>query len=283
MPVRVIEALISAWDANGEPAAADRYRLVTTLTDHRTDPAAVLVGLYHERWEIESAYLALRHTLLHGRVLRSRQPALLEQELWAVLTVYQLLRTAMCEATDAIGADPDRACFTTALNTARDQTITASGILPATDPTTGQPTLITTIGHAVQDHLLPPRRPRISVRKVKCPLSRYPARRPDDNRPLTSTNITKIEITIEQPEPVTPRPPDPTAPVTRPRGLTPVLDIMATDPDRTWHASDIAAHLGETNINSIASRLSRWATKGKLHKIDRATYRLRPLNPSMVT
>ena len=58
---------------------------------------------------------------------------------------------------------------------------------------------------------------------------------------------------------------------------------MATDPDRSWHARDIAAHLNETNINSIASRPSRWAAKGKLHKISQATYRLCPLNPSMVT
>ena len=81
LPVRVIEAWITARDRHGAVVAADRYRLVTTLTDHRTDPAARLVQLYHERWEIESAYYALRHTLLHARVLRSRVPALLEQEL----------------------------------------------------------------------------------------------------------------------------------------------------------------------------------------------------------
>jgi hypothetical protein len=53
----------------GYVAVADICRLITTLTDHRAFAAAALVRLYHERWEIESAYLALRHTLLDGRVL----------------------------------------------------------------------------------------------------------------------------------------------------------------------------------------------------------------------
>jgi hypothetical protein len=42
----------------------------------------VLVRLYHERWEIESAYYALRHTLLKARVLRSKDPTGIEQEMW---------------------------------------------------------------------------------------------------------------------------------------------------------------------------------------------------------
>ena len=29
---------------------AERYRLITTLTDHHRYPAAALVRLYHERW-----------------------------------------------------------------------------------------------------------------------------------------------------------------------------------------------------------------------------------------
>ena len=46
LPVRVIEALITARDACGNLVAADQYRLVTTLTDHRSDPADRLVRLY---------------------------------------------------------------------------------------------------------------------------------------------------------------------------------------------------------------------------------------------
>jgi hypothetical protein len=66
-----------------------------------TQRADELIRLYHERWEIESGYLALRHTLLQGRVLRSHDPAGLEQDLWALLTLYQVLRHAMVETAEA--------------------------------------------------------------------------------------------------------------------------------------------------------------------------------------
>ena len=66
----------------GGSRTGDRYRLITTLLDHRRFPAARLARLYHERWEIESAYYALRHTLLGGRVLRSGYPPGAEQETW---------------------------------------------------------------------------------------------------------------------------------------------------------------------------------------------------------
>ena len=52
-----IEAEMAMTGADGT-RIADSYRLITTLTDHRAYPAEALVRLYHERWEIESAYLA---------------------------------------------------------------------------------------------------------------------------------------------------------------------------------------------------------------------------------
>ena len=45
----------------------------------------------------ESAYLVLRHTLLDGRVLRSGDRPGVQQGLWALLALYQLLRRAMVE------------------------------------------------------------------------------------------------------------------------------------------------------------------------------------------
>jgi hypothetical protein len=99
LSVRIIEADVAVTGADGS-RIGDRYRLITTLLDHRRFPAAALVRLYHERREIESAFLALRHTLLNGRVLRSGDRPGVEQELWALLTLYQLLRMAMVTATE---------------------------------------------------------------------------------------------------------------------------------------------------------------------------------------
>ena len=60
----------------------------------------------------EVTYLALRHTLLKGRVLRSGDPAGVEQEMWALLALYQALRTAVTDAVQSVpGLDPDRASW----------------------------------------------------------------------------------------------------------------------------------------------------------------------------
>ena len=49
LPVRIIEASVTVTGADGSPVR-DRYRLITTLLDHRRFPAAAVVRLYHERW-----------------------------------------------------------------------------------------------------------------------------------------------------------------------------------------------------------------------------------------
>ena len=109
------------------------YRLVTTLLDHRRYPAAELVTLYHERWEIETAFLELKSTILGGRVLRARTPAGIDQEIYALLITYQMLRIAISRRhRDRPDVDPDRASFTIALHTARDQLIQAAGVIADT-------------------------------------------------------------------------------------------------------------------------------------------------------
>ena len=99
LTVRIITADLTVSCADGTRYTAT-YRLATTLCDPRRHPAGRLIAVYHERWEHEIAYLALHHTLAEHRVLRSADPAGLEQELWALLAVYQALRRAMVTAID---------------------------------------------------------------------------------------------------------------------------------------------------------------------------------------
>ncbi len=210
--VRIIEADLDVHGADGT-RIGDSYRLITTLLDWRRYPAGELIRLYHERWEIEVAYLALRHTLLGGYVLRSRDRAGAEQELWALLALYQALRMAMTAAAESAGADPDRASFTTALEAARNQVTAARGVADSGDPgDTGR------IGRAVLDGLLPARRPRYSARKVKCSTSRYHVRDAErgQDRPCQSVTITRVQITIRVPPPDRPgRAPPPREPAAR--------------------------------------------------------------------
>ena len=192
LTVRVIEAEVIVTLADGTRYCG-RCRLATTLPDHRRYPAAALIRLYHERWEHEAAYLALRHTLLHGRVLRSEDPAGLEQEIRALLTLYQALRREMVTAAQTVpGTDPDRASFTIALQTAIDTVTGADGVVTSALLHPGR------IGRAVLDRLLPPRRPRVSVRKVKSPLSRW--NKADPHRPARSTPVTAMGITVHHPD-----------------------------------------------------------------------------------
>jgi hypothetical protein len=113
--------------------------------------------------------------------------------MWALLTLYQAIRTAMVTAVESVpGTDPDRASFTVAMTTAQDLVGNAAGILTDTVD------LVGTIGWDILANLLDARRPRVSTRKVKSPLARYAARQPD-GRPLTSQNITRLTITVHDP------------------------------------------------------------------------------------
>jgi len=189
----VIEARITIITTTTGTRTSD-YRLLTTLLDPGTHPAAQLITLYHQRWEIETAYLERKASILGGRVLRARTPAGIDQEIHALLITYQVLRTAMADATDSRpGLDPDRASFTTALNTARDQIVHAAGIIADTVID-----LIGAIGTNVLDNLLPERRIRIKTRMIKRSNSKYQARGPNiDRRSYQAT--TNIDIISPDP------------------------------------------------------------------------------------
>jgi hypothetical protein len=193
--VRVITAEVTVTCHDGTTYGGS-YRLATTLPDHRAYPAAALIALYHERWEHEIAYLALRHTLLEGRVLRSHDPEGLKQEMWALLALYQALRIAITDAVTTVpGTDPDRASYQIAVQTAQTLVTGARGILTGTGDLAGG------IGRAVLASLHPPRRPRVCARRVKSPLSRWNKHPP--GKPRTCQRITKITTTIRAGQPPT--------------------------------------------------------------------------------
>ncbi|AEM85491.1 IS4 family transposase [Streptomyces violaceusniger Tu 4113] len=187
------------------------------------------------------------------------------------------LRRAMVDATEsAPGTDPDRASFTVALQAARDQVITAVGVLPAdeTADTAG------VLARAVLTALLPRRRPRMSARRVKCPMSRYPLS-PTESRPLNSKTITHLAINIHRPHDTHSAPGDggpapqvPSAALARTGTKDRTLQLLRTDPHRTWRVREIANALQYPNFHSLCAQLSRWAREGLLHKPDHGTYTL---------
>ena len=114
---------VVAYALPGVPDAEATYRVVTTILEPERAPAAELAALYHERWEMETAFDEFK-THLRGaqRVLRSKTPELVRQEAWGFLLAHFALRALMHEA--ALGAhpqprDPDTLSFTHALRVTR--------------------------------------------------------------------------------------------------------------------------------------------------------------------
>ena len=182
--VRVIECEITIATTAGRHTGV--YRLATTLLDPHHYPAAELITLYHQRWEIETAYLELKSSILGGRVLRARTPTGVAQEIYALLVTYQLLRTAMTDATATrADTDPDRASFTIAWQAARDQLIQATNVIADTVID-----LVGTIGRHVLANLMPARRLRLCPRIVKRAISKYQARGPAIDRTSYKATLT---------------------------------------------------------------------------------------------
>lgn len=267
VPVRIIEAQVSITCTDGATFEGS-YRLVTTLLDARRYPADRLVHLYHERWEHESAYYALRHTILHGRVLRSHDPVGVEQEMWALLTLYQLLRRTMVQAAESQpGTDPDRCGFTIALQAARDLLVCAEGVFEQG---------IGEIGRRVLSALSPARRARLSTRKVKSPISRYAERkmdgRPDSSKAVTSTTITLLPPPVPEPALPTTTVPQYVGPGQTSNRMTRVLTILQAEPERLWRSREIAELLGDVTLVATYRQLARWTEKGMIKRVRTGRY-----------
>ena len=124
-------------------------------------------------------------------MLRSHDPAGLEQEMWALLALYQTLRIAITDAVQTVpGTDPDRASYQIAVETA------ATLVTQARNVVTGAVDLAGDIGRAILANLHGPRRPRVCARKVKSPLSRWAKHPP--GKPAKCLPITSLTTTIHQ-------------------------------------------------------------------------------------
>ncbi len=88
-----------------------RTRLATSLLDPAIT-AWEIVSHYHRRWEIELAYDSIKthqcatRTGQSRTIFRSKLPELVEQELYAMLTLYNLLRDLINQAANKHDLDP---------------------------------------------------------------------------------------------------------------------------------------------------------------------------------
>jgi hypothetical protein len=126
IPVRVIE-----YTVTNRGDAPEIIRLVTSILDHALAPAAEIAALYQQRWEFETVLDEIEtHQMPASRVLRSRLPELVRQEVWATLLTHYAIRDFMVEAADDLGEDVDRMSFIRTIRVIRRQVLNQAGFSP---------------------------------------------------------------------------------------------------------------------------------------------------------
>ena len=119
IPVRVVEFEIPDREGNG---TGELICLITSILDPADVTAIELATAYHERWENETSYNEKKTYLRRsGRVLRSKSPEMVRQEVWSLLLTHYAVRRLMCRAADEAGYDPDRLSFIRSLRVIRRQ------------------------------------------------------------------------------------------------------------------------------------------------------------------
>ena len=105
--------------------------LLSTICDPGAARADELAAAYHQRWEEETGN-DQRGTHLRGpgKVLRSRLPELVCQEIWAWLLVHHAMSALISRAAEAAELDPDRISFTRTLRITRRTATETAGFSP---------------------------------------------------------------------------------------------------------------------------------------------------------
>src|SRR5947209_20017180 len=89
---------------------------MTTLLNPLVAPDLELIALYHERWEIELLIDEIKtHERAQRKVLRSKTPAGVYQELYGIFLAHYAVRALMAQAAMQANLDPDRLSFTEGL------------------------------------------------------------------------------------------------------------------------------------------------------------------------
>jgi len=148
--------------------------LVTNILD-MSITARELAIHYHERWDIEIAYDEIKThqcATLRGQsptTFRSKRPDLVEQELYALLITYNLVRLLIRRAAEEYGKDPRAISFLDSLQ----HIINAAPLMTVDEPERRESKfnyLLTLIANCDIDR---PRRHRINPRVVKVKMSKF--------------------------------------------------------------------------------------------------------------
>jgi hypothetical protein len=171
--VRIISYRITD-ERLGEPGKG--YRLVTTLLNPRTAPALDLICLYHERWEVELVIDEIKtHERAGRKVLRSKTPEGVRQELYGLYLAHYACRALLTQAAIEAELDPDRLSFTEGLF----ELCEMMDLALILEPREAMEALLMRLKHKMAQHVLPQRRLRINRREVKQVYNKYKPKKRD--------------------------------------------------------------------------------------------------------
>jgi hypothetical protein len=162
-----------------QPAGARHpIRLFTSVLDPQALPAEDLATAYHQRWGVETGLDEIKTHLLDGTTvnrpvaLRSLKPSRVDQEFYAVLTAYNLLRVLLATAASPLGLSPLRLSFVSALERVREAIRDRMAL-----PTLRLPERYQRLLAALGSVAVPLRPGRSCPRAVKVKMSSYPCKK----------------------------------------------------------------------------------------------------------
>lgn len=168
---------------------------LTTWLDAEAYSALELIGLYHERWEIELVFDEQKTHQDPRRAtkpaqLRSQTPAGVVQEAYALSLGHWVTRALMAEAARTQGLDTDRLSFLGSLQVLRCR-------LPECDSSTPQTLRAWYAGLLAElsQELTEPRRNRINPRVVKRKMSKFKKKGPE-HRPVPPPTLPFIQAVV---------------------------------------------------------------------------------------
>lgn len=110
--VRVIEYSVPDRGIGGADGSSDPIVLITTILDPTHAPAEQLAAAYHQRWEHETGNNQLKtHLRGPGKILRSKKPDMVRQEIYGYLLTHYAISALICRAATEADIDPDQVKF----------------------------------------------------------------------------------------------------------------------------------------------------------------------------
>ncbi len=126
--VRVLEYTVPDRDGNG---TGELIALITTITDPHDATAEALAQAYHQRWEHETGNKQLKtHLRGPGKVLRSKRPDTVRQEIYGYLLTHYAISALICRAATEADIDPDRVKFLRTVRIIRRQVADPAAFSP---------------------------------------------------------------------------------------------------------------------------------------------------------